>query len=171
MASRKTLLIPILNEIIVSEIGEANITPLNWTKISPIKCQFFVEINGKIEEVTVDFERIGAVEKDYYLPPLYRHLNKIYNVGYDVSGAEKQFAKTNVKTLLTIMSTVVDIIKNFIKNHHPEGLYIAGTPKTLAGWGESQKSALYKAFISKQLQQFPDFGFDTYRDGFILVKN
>ena len=47
MASHKTLLIPILNEILMNEIGEANINPLKWEKVSPIKYVFLININEK----------------------------------------------------------------------------------------------------------------------------
>jgi hypothetical protein len=171
MASHKTLLIPILNEILVKEIGEANIQPLEWTKISPIRYKFITYINDLTEVVTVDFQQIvDKTEKQFYFPPKYRNLNKIYNVGYEVSGTEIQFAKTDLKTLLTILSTVVDIIKDFIKNHYPKGLYIKGTEKELGSGDISKKTNLYKAFIEKQIKQIPGFGVDTYRNGFIIVK-
>jgi hypothetical protein len=171
MASYKTLLIPILNEILINEIGEANIQPLKWTKTSPVRYKFLVYINDLTEVVTVDFEQIiDQVEKQFYFPPKYRNLNKIYNVGYEVSGTETQFAKTDLKTLLTILSTVVDIIKNYINTNDIDGLYIKGSEKEIGSGDISQKTNLYKAFISKQLQQISGFGFDTYKNGFILVK-
>jgi hypothetical protein len=75
-----------------------------------------------------------------------------------------------MKTLLTILSTVVDIVKHFLDKNNIDGLYIKGTPKELESKDISQKSNLYKAFIKKQLEQISDFSFDTYKDGFILIK-
>jgi len=171
MASHKTLLLPILNEILIKEIGEANIQPLKWTKVSPLKYKFLVYINDLTEIVTVDFQQIiDDVEKQLYFPLKYRNLNKVYNVGYEVSGTEIQFAKTDLKTLLTILSTVVDIIKDFIKNNQPEGLYVKGTEKELDSKDISKKTNLYKAFIEKQIKQIGGLGIDTYRNGFIIVK-
>jgi hypothetical protein len=171
MSSYKTLLLPIIKELLIKEIGEANITPLKWTRVSPVKYKFLVDIGDFTEVVTVDFEQIiDDIEKQFYFPPKYRKLQKIYNVGYQISGTEIQFAKTDLKTLLIILSTVVDIIKNFIENNNINGLYIRGSEKEIGSGNNSQKTNLYKAFISKQLQQIPQFGFDTYRDGFILVK-
>jgi hypothetical protein len=169
MSSYKTLLIPIIHELLIKEIGEANITPLKWTRVSPVRYKFLVDIGDFTEVVTVDFEQIEGDIK-YIFPPKYRNLDKIYNVGYEVSGTETQFAKTDLKTLLTILSTVVDIIKNFIENNDIDGLYVKGSEKEIGSGNTSQKTNLYKAFISKQLQQIPQFGFDTYRDGFILIK-
>jgi len=172
MSSYKTLLIPILNEILVKEIGEANIQPLEWTRVSPFKYKFWVDINDYTEIVTVEFEHIkDDISKQFYFPPKYRNLDKVFNVGYVVSGSEVQFAKTDLKTLLTILSTIVDIIKYFIKNHSfIDGLYIRGTEKELGSGDTSKKSNLYKAFIQKQLQNIPEFSSDSYKEGFILVK-
>jgi hypothetical protein len=77
---------------------------------------------------------------------------------------------SSYKTLLAILSTVVDIIKDFIKNQQPEGLYIKGSSKEISGSDISQKSNLYKAFIQKQLQQVTGYGVDTHRGGFIIMK-
>jgi hypothetical protein len=172
MSSYKTLLIPILNEILVKEIGEANIPSLEWTRVSPTKYKFWVDINDYTEIVTVEFEHIeDDISKQFYFPPKYKNLDNVFNVGYVVSGAEIQFAKTDLKTLLTILSTVVDIIKNFIENHPSlNGLYIKGTEKELGSGDISKKTNLYKAFIQKQTQTIPGFGSDYYREGFILVK-
>jgi hypothetical protein len=171
MSSYKTLLIPIIKELLIKEIGEANIQPLKWTKVSPVRYKFLIYINDLTEVISVDFQPIiDQIEKQFYFPPKYRNLNKIYNVGYEVSGTETQFAKTDLKTLLTILSTVVDIIKNYINTNDIDGLYIKGSEKEIGSGDISQKTNLYKAFISKQLQQISGFGFDTYKNGFILVK-
>jgi len=175
MASHKTLLVPLIQEILVKEIGEANIPPLNWKKRSATIYEFPVKIEKSKKIVTVAFSLFDDIEQQYYFPPKYKNLDDVYNVSYDVAGIENQFAKTDLKTLLTILSTVVDIVKDFIKNEDGylddiNGLYIRGTSKEMDGEDISQKSNLYKAFISKQLQQIPNFGFDTYKNGFILVK-
>ena len=172
MASYKTLLIPLIQEILVKEIGEANIPPLKWTRLSPTRYKFLVDIGEFTQVVTVEFEQLeSSIEKQLYFPPKYRQLNNIYNVGFDVAGTETQFAKTDLKTLLSILSTVVDIVKDFISYmDRIDGLFIMASPKELDSKDISQKSNLYKAFISKQLQSIPDFDFDTYKDGFILIK-
>lgn len=171
MASYKTLLTPILTEILMKEIGEANINPLKWEKVSPIKYAFLININGEEEQVIVDFQQITDESlKQFYFPPKYRNLKKIYNVGYEISGTEIQFAKTDLKTLLVILSTVVNIIKDFIIKHYPNGLYVKGTEKELGSGDITKKTNLYKAFVEKQIKQIPGFGVDTYRDGFIIVK-
>jgi hypothetical protein len=171
MASHSTLLVPLINEILLKEIGEANIQPLKWTQVAPTRYKFLVDIGDFTETVTVHFDQFSAMEhRQYYLPQKYRNLENVYNVGYAVSGVELQFAKSDLKTLLTILSTVVYIVKDFISKNDVDGLYIQGTAKELENKDISQKSNLYKAFIKKQLEQIPDFGFDTYKDGFILIK-
>jgi hypothetical protein len=171
MASYSTLLAPLIKEMLVKEIGEANINPLKWTRVAPARYRFLVDVGDFTEVVTVDFDKFIEDEtKQFYLPQKYRNLEDVYNVGYEISGTELQLAKSDLKTLLTVLSTVVDIVKDFLSKNDVDGLYIRGTAKNMDSKDISQKSNLYKAFIKKQLQQITDFGFDTYRDGFILVK-
>ena len=171
MASHSTLLVPLIKEMLMKEIGEANIQPLKWTQVALTRYKFLVDIGDFTQTVTVDFDRfIDDETKQFYLPQKYRDLEDVYNVGYVVSGTESQFAKSDLKTLLTILSTVVDIVKDFLNKNEVDGLYVRGTAKNIDSKDISQKSNLYKAFIKKQLEQIPDFGFDTYRDGFILIK-
>ena len=172
MASYSTLLIPILNEILVKEIGEANIPPLKWTRVSPYRYKFLVDINDFTEVVTVDFEQItDKSNREIYFPPKYRDLESVFNVGYNISGTEIQYTKTDLKTLLIILSTVVDIIKDFINNRRfLDGLFIHGTEKELGSGDISQKSNLYKAYLKKQIDQIPGYKLDTYKNGFIVVK-
>jgi len=171
MASHSTLLVPLIKEMLVKEIGEANIDPLKWTQVALTRYKFLVDINDFTEVVVVDFDKLIEPEtKQFYLPQKYRNLEDVYNVGYAVSGTELQVAKSDLKTLLTVLSTVVDIVKHFLDNNDVDGLYIRGTVKDIGSKDISQKSSLYQAFIKKQLQQITDFGFDTYREGFILIK-
>ena len=169
MASFSTLLTPIIESIILQEIGEANIAPLNWKRVSTYRYKFLVDINDFTEVVTVDFDQITDKEhREIFFPPKYRNLYNIFNVGYHISGVEKQFAKTDLKTLLSILSTVVDIIKDFLKTQSLlDGLYIQATE---INTGEMKKTNLYKAYIKKQLEQLPGFSVDTYRNGFIIIK-
>jgi len=171
MASYKTHLISILNEVLIKEIGEANIPPLKWTRVSPIRYKFLADINDYTEVVTVDFEQIeDDISKQFLFPPKYKNLNKIYNVGYNISGDEIQYTKTDLKTLLTILSTVTDIVKDFIQKQPIDGLFIKGNSKQIGDSDISKKSNIYKAFIQKQLQQIPGYGVDIHRNGFIIVK-
>jgi hypothetical protein len=169
MASYKTHLIPILTEVLLKELGEANIPPLKWTRVSPIRYKFLADINDYTEVVTVDFEQVeDDITKMFFFPPKYRNLDKVYNVGFNVSGNEVQYAKTDLKTLLTILSTVTDIIKDFIQKQPIDGLYIRGNNIDPADI--NRKTNIYKAFIQKQLQQISGYEVDTHRDGFIIVK-
>lgn len=171
MSRQSTLLIPILEQILVKEIGEANIPPLTWKKMSLTKYKFLVDINDFTEVVTVEFERIEDEEaKQFYFPPKYRKLENVYNVGYRVNRTDVQYTKTNLKTLLTILSTVIDIIKNFLNEVDPDGLFIRGSEKELGSEDISQKSNLYQAYLKKGIDANPGYTSDGYRDGNIVVK-
>ena len=171
MSKYSTLLVPILEQILVKEIGEANIPPLAWKKMSPTKYKFLVDINDFTEVVTVDFERIeDKYSKQFYFPPKYRSLENVYNVGYLVGRTEVQYTKTDLKTLLSILSTVVDIIKNFLNEVSPDGLFIQGSEKELGSGDTSQKTNLYQAYLKKGIDSTSGYKSDGYKNGNFVVK-
>ena len=168
MSSKSTLMVPILKEILMKEIGEANLSPLDWKQVSPEQYKFLVDINDFTEVVNVDFEEISDEPSiEYYLPPLYRNVPYFYNIAYEVSGSEIQFAESDMKTLLKILSTIVDIIKDFINKNQPEVMFLQATEKNDIS---KQKANLYQAFLKHGIKQLPGYKTDTYRDGNIIVK-
>lgn len=152
----------------MKEIGEANLSPLDWKQVSPEHYKFLVDINDFTEVVNVDFEKISdETSIEYYLPPLYRDIPYFYNIAYEVSGSEIQFAESDMKTLLKILSTIVDIIKDFIKKNQPKVMFLQATEKNDTS---KQKANLYQAFLKQGIKQLPGYKTDTYRDGNIIVK-
>jgi len=169
MSKMSTLMIPILKEILMKEIGESNIPPLDWKQVSHTKYKFLVDIGDFTETVTVQFEDFDQdqVSKQFYLPAKLQNLDKTYNVAYDVSGDDVQFSQSNIKTLLTILSTVTVIIKDFISSKDPNALYLEATEKQQ---GKLQKSNLYKAYILQQLKTIPGYQAESRREGEIVFK-
>lgn len=45
MSSKSTLMVPILKEILMKEIGEANLSPLDWKQVSPEQYKFLLKKN------------------------------------------------------------------------------------------------------------------------------
>jgi hypothetical protein len=162
-------MIPLLKEILMKEIGESNIPPLDWKKVSPTQYRFLVNIGEFTERVTVQFEDFDqdSVSKQFYLPAKFQSLDKTYNVAYDVSGDDVQFSQSDIKTLLKILSTVVNIIKDFISAKDPNALYIEATEKQE---GKIQKSNLYKAYILQQLKTIPGYQAESRREGELIFK-
>jgi hypothetical protein len=171
MSKFSTLLVPILNEILVKEIGEANIPPLKWRKIDGEHYEFEIDVFGKGWEETVEVFYsplwLNQQVQQYYLPPQLWNSEKCWNVAYIVGGTDTQFTKSNVKVLLQILSTVVDIIKNFISSKEPDALYILATEKD---GDKIQKSSLYEAYIKKLLSQIPNYYPESRRRGTLLIK-
>jgi len=169
MSQMSTLMIPLLKEILMKEVGEANIPPLDWKKVRPTKYKFLVDIGEFTETVTVQFEDFdqSSVLKQFYLPTKFQTLDKTYNVAYDVSGNDVQFSQSDIKTLLKILSTVVSIIKDFISVKDPNALYIEATEKQE---GKPQKSNLYKAYILQQLKTIPGYQAESRREGELIFK-
>ena len=169
MSKMSTLMIPLLKEILMKEIGESNIPPLKWKRASPTQYRFLVNIGEFTETVTVQFENFDQdeVSKRYYLPSHLSSLDKTYNVAYDVSGDDVQFSQSDIKTLLTILSTVTAIVKDFITSEDPNVLYIEATEKQE---GKVQKSNLYKAYILQQLKTIPGYQAESRREGELIFK-
>jgi len=68
------------------------------------------------------------------------------------------------------MSTIVDIVKYFIKTRQPDALCFIATEKNRSS-NNLQKSNLYQAFIKKGINSIPGYISDTYKDFYIVVKN
>lgn len=152
------------------EIGEANIAPLDWKQVTPKKYKFLVNINDFTEVVTVDFEKGDEAQKNYYLPPKYRDINNFYNIAYEVSGDENQYAKTDIKTILKILSTVTAIIGDFISKNNPDMLRVEASEKNVGKGDNLQKLNLYKAYIRKSLESNQEYISMLSRDGILIIK-
>lgn len=170
MSSYSTLLTTILKEVLVKEIGEASIPPLKWSRTNPLVYKFLVDINDYTEVVTVDFEEGDDTFKGIFLPPRYRDAKTFYNIAYNISGVKTQYTKTDMKTLLQILSTVVDIVKDFIQRNQPDALYIAASEKIKGSQDTAQKANLYQAFLKKGIGSIGGYRADNYRDGNIIIK-
>jgi len=172
MSKMSTLMIPLLKEILMKEIGESNIPPLPFTRAFKNKYKALVDIGDFTETITVEFEDfhdefVQDSERQYYLPDFLVDLPRTYNVGYDVGGSTTQLQKADIKTLLTILSTVTAIVKDFIASEDPNALYIESTEKQE---GKIQKSNLYKAFILQQLKTIPGYQAESRREGELIFK-
>lgn len=165
-----TLMIPILKEILMREIGEANIPPLDWKQVSAKKYKFLIDINNSTEVATVDFEKGDEDAKNYYLPPKYRDINSFYNIAYEISGDENQFAKTDIKTILKILSTVTAIIKDFISKNKPDILRVEASEKNVGMGNNLQKLNLYKAYIRKSLENDQEYLSMLGKEGILIIK-
>jgi hypothetical protein len=169
MSKYSTLLIPILNEILIGEIGEANILPLKWERNNGGHYSFDVDINNINEIVEVEFEPmwVDSTYKQFYLPTKLWDSKNTWNIAYTIGGTDTQFAKTNLKLLLQILSTVVDIVKDFISNKEPDALYIHPTEKDPS---KNQKKHLYEAYLKNLLSQIPNYYPESRRGGTLLIK-
>ena len=122
----------------IPEVGEANAEPYNWEKVNDDTYSFTTEQDLKY-----------IVE----LLPYEDHEDKItVDFGIDQDG-DISHPETNAKDLFKVMSTIVDIIKNYVETHSNVNTIIfssiakSGEIKR----GETQRDRLYKTFFKKQL--------------------
>lgn len=124
---------------ILKEIGKI-VNPYS-TSFRLIKKQINFETSFKDHEdnlITVKFERYSR---------------NSFNVGFDVNGSTKQFKVSSPTHLLRIISTVVLVIKQFIKEQDPDVLLVTGDDK-LGVEGRDftgQKNRMYKAYVGNIL--------------------
>ena len=172
MSQMSTLMIPLLKEILIKEVGEANIPPLPFTRINKLEYKSPVNIENFSETITVKFqdfhgENITDFSRQYYLPNFLIDLPRTYNVVYSIGESTTQLQKTNIKILLSVLSTVTAIIKDFIASEDPNALYIEATEKQE---GKIQKSNLYKAYILQQLKTIQGYQAESRREGELIFK-
>lgn len=166
--SKDYLLKSVLNEVLLNEIGETNIKPLNFTKSSEfedIEYKFEIPINKKEEIVTVvfqSFNNISNKEKEIYLQADLQSSRNCYNAGFEIGGNEVQLEKSDMKTLLIILSTVSSIIKSFIHDKKPDAVFIMGNYK--------QKSRIYSAYVLKQIESISGYQAMRHRTGWLIRK-
>ena len=172
MSDFKNILVKTISETLIKELGEANIPPYHYTKVTPLGYTFIAEINDEYKEVGVIFDKfgIGSEEWKYCFPPTLRHFQTYYNVSYNVDGEDEQYAKTTMGSFLKIMSTVTAILKEFLNELSPDCLYIEGSGKKGEG-GERQKNNIYGAFLFQQLKTIEGYSSSIKGDGYNMYKN
>jgi hypothetical protein len=173
MASLRTLITEIVDEIIINEIGEASVEPLDYKKISNTNYSFVFYFNDISYVVKVRFTLIeDDITKQYYFSKVPNYKDKeFYNVEFTINGIENQALKSDIKTILRIMTTLSYIVKEFIQNNNPDGLYIEATNKDInLLTGKEQKSYLYQAYLDKQIKTLTNYNLYTIRDGFNIIK-
>ena len=173
MASLRTLVTEIVDKIIIDEIGEASVKPLDYKKISNDNYSFIFEFNDVSYVVKVRFTEIwDDITKQYYFSKVPNYKDKeFYNVEFTINNIENQALKSDIKTILRIMTTLSYIVKEFIQNNNPDGLYIEATNKDVnLLTGKEQKSYLYQAYLDKQIKTLTNYNLYTIRDGFNVIK-
>ena len=173
MASLRTLIAEIIDKIIINEIGEASVEPLEYKKISDYNYSFRFEFDSNFYRVKVQFELIeDDISKQYYFSKVPNYKDKeFYNVSFTINNIENQALKSDIKTILKIMTTLSYIVKEFIQNNNPDGLHIEATNKDInLMTGKEQKSYLYQAYLDKQIKTLTNYSLYTIRDGFNVIK-
>jgi hypothetical protein len=149
------------------------VEPLDYKKISNTNYSFVFYFNDISYVVKVRFTLIeDDITKQYYFSKVPNYKNKeFYNVEFTINGIENQALKSDIKTILRIMTTLSYIVKEFIQNNNPDGLYIEATNKDInLLTGKEQKSYLYQAYLDKQIKTLTNYNLYTIRDGFNIIK-
>ena len=131
----------------LNEVGEASTTPYKWKE----------EYNDDMD-VEVSFETESGIE---YNVGLQRDVYKgipILEVEFvagmmdpDTGGTMSSKITTNRGELFKVMSTIVDIIRYYVKNTEAQGVTYSPSKKGDETISTNQRNTLYKAFLKKQV--------------------
>jgi hypothetical protein len=158
-----------LSELLIKEIGESEVPPLSWKKtLDDYNYEFIININNIPVTVDVLFEQFNSEEERLlYLGHVLKDYEDCYNLAFGIQDIDTQVYKTDYKTLLKILSTVIDILKQFIKKYSPSAILIHPTEKNSIS---KAKDNLYKAFIDNKISQIPGYQYIGGNKGHIIKK-
>ena len=148
---------------ILKEVGEATTTPYKWKKASTKRRTVFFTF-------TTDQDTSYKVSLENYIYEDFHDDNKEYpaievTFGIKENGAYSPTTVTNKGEMYRFMSTIVDIIKDYIKRNDNIKVIIY-EPIKKEGEKGFKRNDLYMAFIKKQI---PTAKFeDSY--GSVIVK-
>ena len=143
---------------ILNEFGDLKgIEPVKWQRVSD-RYLFQVD-NNKVEcsfspwtyQELVDVI-IPSVDNEVFQDTVVKKralLLNSYNLGFTVNGRSDQAKKTDVQTFLVILSTIVEIAKDFIETNNPFILTIFSSSKFGGISNDKQKDLVYTE-ISRQ---------------------
>jgi hypothetical protein len=151
-------------------------TPLGMVKIS------FDEIDIFDLSISRDNRVIVKQSYDFYGKKLKNAYPKIYNVGYSINGVETQYAKSDYKTLIKILYTILVYVNRYLETRKGDdskfGVFITATPKDESKANnvaniDPQKTMIYKRIIMNNVPdgyEVSDAKYLSRRPGFLIYK-
>ncbi len=151
-------------------------TPLGMVKIS------FEEID--IFDLSISKNNRVVVKQtfDFYTKKQKNSYPKIYNVGYSINGVETQYAKSDYKTLIKILYTILVYVNRYLETKKGDdskfGVFITATPKDVSKSNnlsniDPQKTMIYKHIIMNNVPdgyEVSDAKYLSRRPGFLIYK-
>ena len=131
----------------LNEVGEASTTPYKWeeeytddmTTVVRFETESGLEYNVELERDV--YEGIPILEVEFVAGMM----------DPDTGGTMSSKITTNRGELFKVMSTIVDIIKYYVKNTEAQGVTYSPSKKGDETISTNQRNALYKAFLKKQV--------------------
>jgi nicotinic acid mononucleotide adenylyltransferase len=147
---------PIVKEEGITEVGEANLTPYKWEEVNA--SGWFTSVKFITDNET---EYDVRLENTIYVD---NELNNLLALEIEFTakpkGTESKSSKivVNKGEMYKVMSTLVDIVKNYIKEYEAQAIIYYPAKKSSEEDFGTQRDNLYKAFISKAI---PDIKFES----------
>jgi hypothetical protein len=149
----------------LNEIGEANLKPYKWEEVdvegyfvytrftTDNETQYDVDIKSTVYYPPGQMDSVPALEIEFSAKP---------------KGAEGSSAKivVNKGEMYRVMSTIVDIVKKYVKKSRAEAIIYSPSKKSDEETFGTQRDNLYRAFISKA---FPETTFKQSGDNITAI--
>ena len=145
-------LIKLVKEVI-NEVGDLKNMPPYTYKINNETGIFYIDDDV---EIKVQFQLLSLKDKyDFDISPVFDVFkNKLYNIVFYANEKSDQYMKSDLKTLIKILKTTLDIILEIIPSYPKNTIFlISGEHKKGRLELDKQKMDLYKSIIKYNLPQ------------------
>lgn len=160
----------LLLERVINEVGDLNnIHPHLFDMGSNDSYSFKDALGNRVavEFQKYDNETVDFLNKNDFKSNILEY-NNSYNVLYHINGKQSQLYKSDYKTLVKILKTILNIIEDFISKNDVKYItfYAANKDENVfLSKTDPQKSKLYKAILISNLKKFPNWSFADTQTG------
>jgi hypothetical protein len=132
---------------LVNELNEV----FDFNNIKGYKLNRLSNRHFQAKEIGLDINFIDIKGKLLDFLPEYLNPKNSFNVSFSINGTDDQAYKTDLKSYLPIMKSVVNVIKEFIQSDDPDLLMIISSDRTGAKSNDPKKDKIYKVLVQKFL--------------------
>lgn len=178
---------------ILNEIGDAKIKTFPWKlktsndegEIYTIESEktkyelFFWNRHGYLidyisDSFQVDPEEIGPEAYDSKMDRLLKEMKdvRLFDIVFTEKNTRQDYAKmSGMNELYQLMSTITEIIKQFIKENKVDLIYYSGVKGKKDKDDVSRRAKLYQEYLKKNIKTFDNATYEAKGDSTVIVLN
>lgn len=137
---------------LINEIGDVSAGPYEWERVSDLEYQFDTE-NDRYSVQFMNMESMAEQINEYLVEEGEIEPSEMWSVFYTAKSIDyaHQNRTTNKANIYRIISTVMDILRNFMEANEVSLIGISTVQPENIGSEETTRSRLYKAMINKHI--------------------